>query len=870
MADGKVIIDTSLDNKGFTKGVRNLKNDMSGLEAVAKKVGRTLAVVFSAKAIFDFGKACVKLGSDIAEVQNVVDVAFGDMAYKIEEFAKSSIQNFGMSKLTAKETASNFMSMGRSMGLSAKAASDMAVAVTGLTGDVASFFNISQDLAKIRLRGIWTGETEALKELGVVMTETNLKEYALAKGVGKSYDEMTQAERVTLRYLYVTNALALANGDFVRTQDNWANQTRILSEQWKEFMSILGQMIITVLTPLVKTLNSIATSMIDAANAANSFMVTLFGGTKTQMQQTQDQADQVGGAIEGSVEDQGDLTEAVKDTNKEAKKSLLAFDELNKITETTASSAGPEIGNASGVGGSLGTTVGEELEKGLSEQMKGLVESLKQTFGELKQWFISFWEPFSISWDISGGVVIASAKFALLELINLVKELGASFMAVWSNGTGVAILTTIHSIISNVLAIVGTLAQKFREAWEANGNGAAFWQSILNIIQLVLNFIDRVAAATLEWAQGINFEPIMTAFRGLLDAIAPVVEIILDNLAWAYENILLPLATWVIEAAGPAAVDALSAAFRVLSEYMDACSETWRWLWETFLKPLADWIGDVILSALHWLADALNNLADWMRDNQDKVQDFTIVVGSMATAFLAVVSALKIFNAAKALISGVSAAFMAMTSPVGVVVVAIGALIAVVALLVRHWDEIKEGARIAWEAICNTWNAAGEWLKKNVLDPIVDGIKGAINFVLDLVEGFVNFFISGINAIIDGLNSLSFDVPDWVPLIGGNTFGFNISNVPELSIPRLATGAVIPPNNEFLAVLGDQKHGTNIEVPEGLLRQIFREESGKSGGVQRIELVLKPKPGFARYLSYELDEAAQNRGIKLVKGAVMG
>ena len=106
----------------------------------------------------------------------------------------------------------------------------------------------------------------------------------------------------------------------------------------------------------------------------------------------------------------------------------------------------------------------------------------------------------------------------------------------------------------------------------------------------------------------------------------------------------------------------------------------------------------------------------------------------------------------------------------------------------------------------------------------------------------------------------------------GRSGGFGKStyslSMPE--IPALATGAVIPPNNEFLAVLGDQKHGTNIEVPEGLLRQIFREESGKSGGVQRIELVLKPKPGFARYLSYELDEAAQNRGIKLVKGAVMG
>lgn len=250
MADGRVVIDTALDNRGFTRGVNNLKGELGGLTSVAKKLGAAIGIAFGTAALVNFGKRAVELGSNVAEVQNVVDVAFGDMAYKIENFAKTSIQSFGMSRLAAKETASNFMAMGKSMGLSTEAASDMAVAATGLSGDVASFFNISQDLAKIRLRGIWTGETEALKELGVVMTETNLKEYALANGIEKSYDAMNQAERVTLRYRYVTDALSLASGDFIRTQDNWANQTRILSMQWEEFMSVVGQTLITVLRPL--------------------------------------------------------------------------------------------------------------------------------------------------------------------------------------------------------------------------------------------------------------------------------------------------------------------------------------------------------------------------------------------------------------------------------------------------------------------------------------------------------------------------------------------------------------------------------------------------------------------------------------------
>ena len=106
MADGKVVIDTSLNNKGFTRGVNNLKGELGGLSSVVKKLGGVIVAAFSVKALVDFGKAAIELGSNVAEVQNVVDVAFGDMAYKIEDFAETSIQNFGMSKLAAKKTAS--------------------------------------------------------------------------------------------------------------------------------------------------------------------------------------------------------------------------------------------------------------------------------------------------------------------------------------------------------------------------------------------------------------------------------------------------------------------------------------------------------------------------------------------------------------------------------------------------------------------------------------------------------------------------------------------------------------------------------------------------------------------------------------------
>ena len=150
MTDGKVIISTALDNTGLKAGINGLPNAL-------KKIGGLVAAAFSIGALVKFGKQAIELGSDIAEVQNVVDTAFGDMAYKIEDFAKSSIQNFGMSQLSAKKTASTYMAMARGMGMEEKAASDMSISLTALTGDVASFYNISQELADVKLKSVFTG-----------------------------------------------------------------------------------------------------------------------------------------------------------------------------------------------------------------------------------------------------------------------------------------------------------------------------------------------------------------------------------------------------------------------------------------------------------------------------------------------------------------------------------------------------------------------------------------------------------------------------------------------------------------------------------------------------------------------------------------
>lgn len=206
----------------------SFKRQMAGISGLAKKAGMALAAAFSVKKLVDFGKECINLGSDLAEVQNVVDVTFPNMTAQVDKFAKSALTSFGLSETMAKQYTGTFGAMAKAFGFSEQAAYEMGTTLTGLAGDVASFYNISQDEAYTKLKSVFSGETETLKDLGVVMTQSALDAYALANGYGKTTANMSELEKVSLRYAFVQDQLTAATGDFARTSDSWANQVRIM------------------------------------------------------------------------------------------------------------------------------------------------------------------------------------------------------------------------------------------------------------------------------------------------------------------------------------------------------------------------------------------------------------------------------------------------------------------------------------------------------------------------------------------------------------------------------------------------------------------------------------------------------------------
>ncbi len=291
-------LDSPLDNGELTFDTR-----VGGNGALDTMKGILGANFFQAglEEAVDFGKKGIQLASDLEEVQNVVDVTFGQGAAQIEAFADSASTSFGLTELQAKQFSGTIGAMVKSMGLTEKEALDMSTSLVGLTGDMASFYNLDHQTAFDKIRSGLSGETEPLKQLGINMSVANLEAYALTKGIKKAYDEMSEAEKVQLRYGYIMQQTTDAQGDFVRTQDSYANQVRILQNNLDTTAANIGGMLVPALT------------------RATSWMNSLFAGPGEENNKTQT-------AIDNAVTSLGNIETDIQNLKNDYAKTTLSID----------------------------------------------------------------------------------------------------------------------------------------------------------------------------------------------------------------------------------------------------------------------------------------------------------------------------------------------------------------------------------------------------------------------------------------------------------------------------------------------------------------------------------------------------------------
>ena len=275
MADGSLKFDTKIDTGSFQKGLNNLsKTAQTGLQGVGVMLG-TLGATAVAGVIAgarEYVDGAIDVASDLKEVQNVVDVTFKESSGVVNQWAKDAKNAYGMSELKAKQYTSTMGAMFKSMQLPIDQVLSMSMGVAGLTGDMASFYNLKHEDAFEKIKSGIAGETEGLKSLGINMSVANLEAYALSKGITKSFNSMNQGEQATLRYNYLMQVTADAQGDFARTSDGYANQQRILATTQEELAATIGEVFLPIALEATKALNSLVGGLGDAVEWVDNLL----------------------------------------------------------------------------------------------------------------------------------------------------------------------------------------------------------------------------------------------------------------------------------------------------------------------------------------------------------------------------------------------------------------------------------------------------------------------------------------------------------------------------------------------------------------------------------------------------------------------
>lgn len=842
---GSVDFELLLNSNPFNKGLKDTTNTIksSGIENSLKKIGKLAVAAFSVKAIVNFGKECIDLGSDLTEVQNVVDVTFGSLNTEVNRFAENAITQFGLGQTVTKKYVGTFGAMAKAFNFSNKEALAMSETLTGLTGDVASFYNLSSDEAYTKLKSVFTGETETLKDLGVVMTQNALDQYALANGYGKTTSKMSEQEKVALRYKFVLDKLNIANGDFARTSDSWANQTRVLGLRFNELKATLGQGFINIFTPIVKGINMVLSKLQVLANAFKSFTEMIFGNAG---------GDDSTSTVSNLASDASKASDAVSGIGDSAKKSakdlksLASFDtaQILKKDDSDSSSSG------SGAGGKIDTS-----GLNLTDNLKKQASDIGKIFGDIN------FEPLINSFN--------KVKEAAQPLITTIKDglkwLYDNVLVPLAKWTIQDLLPAFLNLVAGALTVLNPLITAFEPIFQW------FWNNFLEpvakwtggVIVDTLNLLADVLTEIGNWMS--NNQSVVTGME---------IAVLGFFSAWK----VVELMSFIQQAGGViAALGLLKNAIlgNVIAKIADKA--------ETIALTLM-YAKDFVVSIASGTAALVKQAAQWVINTGAKVANTAATIAS-TVATTAATAATWLFNAALAVL----------TSPITLVIAAIAALIAVVVLLIKNWDEVKETASKCWEGIKNAWNNAGQWFNNTIVNPIRNafgslwsglkngasgawqGIKNVFGNVASwfgnifsnawnavknvfstggrifdgIQQGIANTFRNIVNSLIRGINrvvSIPFNsINTALRMIRNATIaGFQpFSWLPSVYVPQipfLAQGGYVKANTPQLAMIGDNRHQGEVVAPEDKLMSLYKkanQEMGLGNNEKVIELLEK-------------------------------
>lgn len=938
---GAVSFDMMLNMNPFNKGLKQAGNNIksSGIENSIKSIGKTVVAAFSVGAVVNFTKECLELGSNLTEVQNVVDVTFGNLNTQVDEFAKNAIDQFGLGQTVTKKYVGTFGAMAKAFDFNNQAALEMSETLTGLVGDVASFYNLSSDEAFTKLKSVFTGETETLKDLGIVMTQTALDQYALQNGFGKTTSKMTEQEKTALRYQFVLDKLSLAQGNFARTSDSWANQTRVLSLRFDELKGTLGQGFINLFTPIVKGINWVLSKLQVLADAFKSFTESITGNKVDS-----GGLGSTAGDIAGITDSASNASNAVADIGTSAQKTqkdllgLRGIDEINNLSTSNSDSG------SSGSGTNIGNNTidfGNSLSDA-NKEMNGLLNKANEFFLIFTNGFREGFGDFDFSNllnEIDGIKNSLINIFTAPEVMNAASNWTSTILYNFGRITGSIAnvgLTIADNLIGGINVFLNQNQQDIQDhvvrlfdissrTSELTGNFATTFADIFHTVlssdvakqitgDLIAIFIESflgIQEVTMQFGNDLlymitepineNKDLISQTLLGIFEPLSSILGTIKQGIQDTFSKFWEVYDTYIapaVENIKNGFSDILKTVLTVWNENIKPILDEWAekfdtlWtehiqpmvdkflefigklisgiseIWNTWLVPLINWIvenvvpvlspicetiGNLFMTAFGIISDVLGGIWDALSGLIDFIVgvftgDWEKAWNGIKEIFSGIWEAIKgifegIWNAIKDIVSG---AINAVKNLINSVMNAISSLWS------NIWNGIKNTASNIWNSITSTvsntinsikntisnvlntissiWSNIWNGMKNtvtNIFNGIWNAIKRVINSILGGIEGMANGVINGVNTIIKALNNLHFDIPDWVPVFGGNRFGFNIPQLNRVSLPRLAEGGYVKANTPQLAMIGDNRHQGEIVAPEGKISSIVADELEK-------------------------------------------
>lgn len=730
---------------GFSNTTKSIKNTRSGFRGLASTIGKFYATYWLVmRAVGKIGSA-VDLASQLTEVQNVVDTTFGDMASKVDDFTKTSIQDFGMSELTVKQISSRFQALGTSIGISSEqvangtavankalmsqnntlykttdSMADMSLNLTRLAGDMASFYDVDQaDVAK-SLQSIFSGTIAPLRRYGLDLTQATLSEWAMKNGLDANIKSMTQAEKVLLRYNYVMANTQAAQGDFAKTANTWANSVRVLKQEFQAWGSIIGSVVINALKPFVQALSKVMLKVIsftrtvaDALGAIFGWTIEISGGGAT-VDGMEDIADGVG--------DIGDNADSSNKKAQKLKKTLLSIDEIHALDDNSDSGSGGGSGSGGSGGGGAGSGVNSSLKKtdGLIEKYKSSIKDLYSLGKYIGDALASAME--SIDWqkiyrkadnfgkglaDFLNGLISprlfydlgATIAGSLNTALHFLNSFGTTFD--WTN-FGLSIANGINGFFEN---FDFTLLAKTINAW-VQGIYTMLTTAIKNVswkdvLKGITDFLSNLDIKTVEIIVGtLLIKKIISLKLGSV-ALAFIGKSLSKAIAQAIAS---KIGFELVEGAGigTAIMQAFKTIFASLSTNLGL-------LIEGLFSGLS--LGDAITAAFGTGAvDLLATIGSVFSTIAGTILSIVNFVKMLKDGFSWVNELLMVIGVALATIGAILAGVAALPA------VIVGAIVAAVATIVVV---VKDN----WSAVCELFSTVGDWFNGNVIKPVVSFFK---------------------------------------------------------------------------------------------------------------------------------------------------